>query len=63
MTMGIVTLRGDEVWLDGEHVATIAGGLSETMRDRVRAAFEGVKIETTHGYSNHLHFHRTERGA
>lgn len=61
--MSIVQVRGLEVWLDGQRVALIEPGLSETMKDRVRAAFDGVEIEAFQDRLKHVCFGRVEGDA
>lgn len=56
--MNVIQLRGLEVWLDGERVAMITPGLSETTLDRVRAAFDGVEIEVATNRLNQVGFVR-----
>lgn len=58
-----VTIEGDEIWFDGERVATIRAGLSQTTRDRLTVAIEGVEVRTQDTWRDGRVFTRYEGDA
>jgi hypothetical protein len=60
MRMNTFTMDGDYVIFDGQVVAVLVSGLSETTKDRIRAGIEGIEVETVRSQMNSVYFQRPE---